>query len=74
MWTEGELVIFIKPIREFLFQIVELYNYNLLQLSSMAGSDSSTTNYPGKIPPGLDLPSDIADGKLENEARNSGLT
>lgn len=40
----------------------------------MAGSDSSTTNYPGKIPPGLDLPSDIADGKLENEARNSGLT
>ncbi|XP_059591963.1 phosphoglycerate mutase-like protein 1 isoform X2 [Vitis vinifera] len=41
---------------------------------SMAGSDSSTTNYPGKIPPGLDLPSDIADGKLENEARNSGLT
>ncbi|KAL6347496.1 hypothetical protein AAG906_026018 [Vitis piasezkii] len=41
---------------------------------SMVGSDSSTTNYPGKIPPGLDLPSDIADGKLENEARNSGLT
>ncbi|KAJ9705482.1 hypothetical protein PVL29_003497 [Vitis rotundifolia] len=41
---------------------------------SMAGSDSSTTNYPGKIPPGLDLPSDIADGKLENEAPNSGLT
>ncbi|KAL6517567.1 hypothetical protein OROMI_033268 [Orobanche minor] len=28
---------------------------------SMDGSDSSSTNYPGKIPYGLDLPSDIAD-------------
>lgn len=27
------------------------------------GSDSSTTNYPGKIPQGPDLPSDIADEK-----------
>ncbi|KAL3614417.1 hypothetical protein CASFOL_042491 [Castilleja foliolosa] len=30
---------------------------------SKVGSDSSSTNYPGKIPPGLDLPSDVADGK-----------
>ncbi|RYR42147.1 hypothetical protein Ahy_A08g038606 isoform A [Arachis hypogaea] len=30
----------------------------------MIGSDNPTTNYPGKIPAGLDLPSDIADEKL----------
>ncbi|XP_059445389.1 phosphoglycerate mutase-like protein 1 isoform X2 [Corylus avellana] len=30
---------------------------------SMIGSDESTTNYPGKIPPGLDLPSDAEDEK-----------
>ncbi|KAK9269884.1 hypothetical protein L1049_025457 [Liquidambar formosana] len=30
---------------------------------SMMGSDSSTTNYPGKIPPGPDLPSDVAKEK-----------
>ncbi|KAJ7958878.1 phosphoglycerate mutase-like protein 1 [Quillaja saponaria] len=29
----------------------------------MISSDSSTTNYPGKIPQGLDLPSDVADEK-----------
>jgi hypothetical protein len=29
----------------------------------MIGSDSSTTNYPGKIPDGLDLPRDIATEK-----------
>ncbi|KAJ7965856.1 Phosphoglycerate mutase-like protein 1 [Quillaja saponaria] len=29
----------------------------------MISSDSSTTNYPGKIPHGLDLPSDVADEK-----------
>ncbi|KAI4299201.1 hypothetical protein L6164_032682 [Bauhinia variegata] len=32
---------------------------------SMTGSDASTTDYPGKIPSGLDLPSDVADGKTE---------
>ncbi|XP_041017273.1 phosphoglycerate mutase-like protein 1 isoform X2 [Juglans microcarpa x Juglans regia] len=31
---------------------------------SMIGSASSTTNYPGKIPHGLDLPSDVATEKL----------
>ncbi|GMY17481.1 phosphoglycerate mutase-like protein 1 isoform X1 [Fagus crenata] len=30
---------------------------------SMIGSGSSTTNYPGKIPDGLDLPSDVATEK-----------
>ncbi|XP_028777687.1 phosphoglycerate mutase-like protein 1 isoform X1 [Neltuma alba] len=29
----------------------------------LIGSDKSTTNYPGKIPHGLDIPSDIADDK-----------
>ncbi|XP_010520640.1 PREDICTED: phosphoglycerate mutase-like protein 1 isoform X2 [Tarenaya hassleriana] len=32
---------------------------------SMVGSDPSTTNYPGKIPEGPDLPSDAEDVKLE---------
>ncbi len=30
---------------------------------SMMGSDPATTNYPGKIPAGLDLPSDVAQEK-----------
>ncbi|XVE55654.1 hypothetical protein DITRI_Ditri03aG0176000 [Diplodiscus trichospermus] len=34
---------------------------------SMIGSDPATTNYPGKIPNGLDLPSDVADGKHSEE-------
>jgi hypothetical protein len=37
----------------------------------MIGSDESSTNYPGKIPDGLDLPSDVADEKLsENGPTN----
>ncbi|KAH1236273.1 Phosphoglycerate mutase-like protein 1 [Glycine max] len=31
----------------------------------MIGLEQSTTNYPGKIPSGLDLPSDVADEKSE---------
>ncbi|KAK4438066.1 Phosphoglycerate mutase-like protein 1 [Sesamum alatum] len=39
---------------------------------SMVGSDSSWTNYPGKIPSGLDLPSSVADEKnQENDTPNS---
>ncbi|KAK9287015.1 hypothetical protein L1049_015423 [Liquidambar formosana] len=41
---------------------------------SMTGSDLSTTNYPGKIPTGPDLPSAAVDGNLEEEVPNSGLT
>ena len=33
----------------------------------MIGSDSSTTNYLGKIPSGPDLPSDIASEKHTEE-------
>ncbi|KAK8705550.1 hypothetical protein V6N13_049150 [Hibiscus sabdariffa] len=33
----------------------------------MLGSDPATTNYPGKNPSGLDLPSDVADEKLSND-------
>ena len=33
-------------------------------MCSMIGSNESTTNYPGKIPRGPDLPSDVADDKL----------
>ncbi|XVE95141.1 hypothetical protein REPUB_Repub02eG0070900 [Reevesia pubescens] len=34
---------------------------------SMIGLDTATTNYPGKIPSGLDLPSDVADEKRSEE-------
>ena len=41
----------------------------------MAGSDPSTTNYPGKIPSGLDRPRVIANDKdLDNESSNSSFT
>ena len=41
----------------------------------MTGSDASTTDYPGKIPVGLDLPSDVVDEeKLEKEGPDSGFT
>lgn len=40
----------------------------------MTGSDDSTTNYPGKIPPGPDLPSDVADEKkLVKDGPDSGF-
>ncbi|GKV26588.1 hypothetical protein SLEP1_g35858 [Rubroshorea leprosula] len=32
---------------------------------SMIGSDSSTTNYPGRTPARLDLPSDVSNEKTE---------
>lgn len=35
----------------------------------MAGSDFSTTNYPGKIPLGLDIPSDGVDDKSMMEEK-----
>ncbi|XVF64940.1 hypothetical protein PTKIN_Ptkin09bG0206800 [Pterospermum kingtungense] len=38
---------------------------------SMIGLDPATTNYPGKIPSGLDLPSDIADEKHSKEQPRS---
>ncbi|XP_021903765.1 phosphoglycerate mutase-like protein 1 isoform X4 [Carica papaya] len=38
---------------------------------SMMGSDPSTTNYPGKIPAELDLPSDVADKKLHEEGESN---
>ncbi|KXG25754.1 phosphoglycerate mutase-like protein 1 isoform X2 [Sorghum bicolor] len=38
---------------------------------SMLGSYSPRFNYPGKIPAGLDLPSDIADKKLVEEAEKN---
>ncbi|KAK8642604.1 hypothetical protein V6N13_011941 [Hibiscus sabdariffa] len=34
---------------------------------SMMGSDPITTNYPGNIPSGLDLPSDVAAEKLSDQ-------
>lgn len=40
-------------------------------LSSMSGSDSSTTNYPGKIPSGPDLPSDFVNEKVKKDELES---
>ncbi|TQE05767.1 hypothetical protein C1H46_008673 [Malus baccata] len=37
---------------------------------SMTGSDLSTTDYPGKIPPGPDLPSDVADEKKHEKEKD----
>ncbi|RXH85409.1 hypothetical protein DVH24_002507 [Malus domestica] len=37
---------------------------------SMTGSDLSTTDYPGKIPPGPDLPSDVADEKKREKEKD----
>lgn len=37
----------------------------------MMGSDPATTNYPGKIPKGLDLPSDVADKKHPEKAASN---
>ncbi|KAK3145194.1 hypothetical protein QOZ80_4AG0325220 [Eleusine coracana subsp. coracana] len=37
---------------------------------SMLGSHSPSFNYPGKIPPGLDLPSDVTDKKLVEGTHN----
>lgn len=34
---------------------------------SNMSSDPATTNYPGKIPSGVDLPSDVAAEKLSEE-------
>ncbi|KDO67976.1 hypothetical protein CISIN_1g038365mg [Citrus sinensis] len=36
-------------------------------MNCMTGSDSSSTNYPGKIPSALDLPADIAERSHEKE-------
>jgi hypothetical protein len=38
---------------------------------SMLGSDPPGFNYPGKIPAGLDLPSDVADKKRVEEAQKN---
>lgn len=40
---------------------------------SLMGSDPSTTNYSGKIPAGLDLPSDVADEKLDEKLAENGV-
>ncbi|KAF3435858.1 hypothetical protein FNV43_RR22950 [Rhamnella rubrinervis] len=37
---------------------------------SMVASDPSTTDYPGKIPSGLDLPSDVANENLGKEEKS----
>lgn len=34
---------------------------------SMVGSDSSPTNYPGRVPPGLDIPSDAVNDNSMKE-------
>lgn len=36
------------------------FSFGFISLCSLNGYGSPTTNFPGKIPSGLDLPSDIA--------------
>ncbi|RDY06684.1 Phosphoglycerate mutase-like protein 1 [Mucuna pruriens] len=47
------------------FANCELRSMIIVDRSMIGGSEASTTNYPGKIPSGLDLPSDVADEKSE---------
>ncbi|KAL6885539.1 hypothetical protein ACP4OV_010318 [Aristida adscensionis] len=56
------------------FANCELRSLVLVDRSNL-GADSSRFNYPGKIPAGLDLPSDVADEKqhLEDEAQPQEL-
>lgn len=44
-------------------------NFGFFFSCSMMGSDPATTNYPGKFPSGLDLPSDVTDEKLSDEGK-----
>lgn len=68
--TEGCFLILVIVIIWPLFSLY--YNWYwcvlLIASSNMVSSDALTTNYPGKIPPGLDLPSDAVDGKLMKTA------
>lgn len=65
LWIEGEFA-------NNLYTFTLNYNlnqnwFNLCFSSSMLGSEESTTNYPGKIPSGLDKPSDAVDENVEKQ-------
>uniref|UniRef100_A0A453ACG0 Uncharacterized protein n=1 Tax=Aegilops tauschii subsp. strangulata TaxID=200361 RepID=A0A453ACG0_AEGTS len=51
------------------FANCELRSMVLVDRSNL-GSDTPTCDFPGKIPAGLDLPSDVADKKHIEEASN----
>ncbi|MCL7037774.1 hypothetical protein MKW94_025083 [Papaver nudicaule] len=80
LWTRKEKEIAVVTHSGFLFHTLSAFgkdchptcNYSLMYVFLILRSDSSTTNYPGKIPGGLDLPSDAAfDKHPENGAPNS---
>lgn len=68
--TEGEFL------GSYLFCCIHKFYKSLaMVIFSMMGSDPSPTNYPGKIPAGLDAPSDIGDvNDSEDRVSNSHST
>lgn len=45
-----------------------MFLLNVVQIDSMLGSDISVTDYPGKIPKGIDLPSDaVVEDNIKGE-------
>ena len=55
--------------------MISLVHLLMFWICSLVGSDAATTNHPGKVPSGLDLPSDLADEKQEsNVQQKNGKT
>ena len=68
----GEPIFFglVKIMRKVILSLAKPL-FSEFSLCSLMGSDSSSTNYPGKIPDGLDLPSDVADKKHQEKIANN---
>ncbi|ESR46990.1 hypothetical protein KPL70_015742 [Citrus sinensis] len=64
LWTRKEKEIAVATHSGFLYHTLNFANCELPSMvivdRSMIGSDAPTTNHPGKIPSGVDLPSDVA--------------
>lgn len=66
-WQKVRAIVFTTERFSLPLLISESYQLVFFSFSSMTGSDSSSTNYPGKIPSALDLPADIAERSHEKE-------
>ena len=87
LWTREEKEIAIVSHSAFFDQTLNMYSKECQEVGkhfancelrsmvlvdrSMLGSDSPSRNYPGKIPAGLDLPSDVTDKKHLEEAHKN---
>ncbi|XP_039053221.1 phosphoglycerate mutase-like protein 1 isoform X2 [Hibiscus syriacus] len=73
LWTREEREIAVVSHSSFLYQTLGVFGNDCHPsvkseiCTHMLGSDHSTINYPGKIPSGPDLPSDVAKKKLSND-------